>query len=158
LINQKNNQIKKAKDDLEVNPQNHPSEHPYKMSNLKKRSDSSLNNFPQIEEVKESNSKDNSNSAQADINLEQKKLPVVRDKCVNHKLELGMKLAGYREISTFAKKTPFDRTFISKILHGHIKPTINQAQEITNVLNLRVQDIFDLGDIRDLNLGLESSK
>lgn len=86
---------------------------------------------------------------------DQKKLNGSRFTRVNHRLDIAMKLAGYREISAFAKKTTFDRSFISRILHGHVKPTLSQAQAITNALNLRVQDIFDFSDIRDLNLGFK---
>ena len=87
------------------------------------------------------------------VQEDKKNLPVGCDRCSLIKLELAMKLKGFREISAFVRETrlPLDRSFISKILHGHIKPTLEQAQLITNALGLSVKDIFEMSDIRDLD-------
>lgn len=67
----------------------------------------------------------------------------------NHKLQIAFDMNGIRELSVFASKIGFSRSFISKVLHGHIKPTMSQAQIISNALNVQLQTIFDLSDIRD---------
>jgi len=110
------------------------------------------NNNSVCENINVSSKGDNS-SSQVNTQLEQKKLTNPCDKRVMVKLDLAIKLAGYREITAFVEKTKLslDRTFISKVLHGHIKPTLDQAQVISNALGLRVQDIFDLSDLRDLD-------
>lgn len=71
----------------------------------------------------------------------------------NQRLLIAMKMAGFREISKFAEHCGYTRTYMSQIIHGHIKPTLDQAQQISNKINLRVQDIFEMSDIRDLNFG-----
>jgi transcriptional regulator with XRE-family HTH domain len=82
---------------------------------------------------------------------EQKKLIGGRSNRFLAKLDIAMKLAGFREIQAFADKTPYDRSFISRILHGHIKPTLEQAQDITNALGLKVSDVFDFSEIRGMD-------
>ncbi len=79
-----------------------------------------------------------------------KKFDEVRSLRDNDKLRLALKLKGYEHISDFASDVGFDRSFISKIIHGHIKPTVDQASKISSKLELSIWDIFKPEDIRDL--------
>jgi len=65
------------------------------------------------------------------------------DRRDNWKLKHALKIKGYREISEFAKVTNYGRSFISKVIHRHIKPTFNQAQEISSKLGLHIFDLFE---------------
>lgn len=67
----------------------------------------------------------------------------------NHKLQIALDINGFRELSLFASKIGFSRSFVSKVLHGRIKPTLSQAQIISQALNVQLQTIFDLSDIRN---------
>lgn len=71
----------------------------------------------------------------------------------NHKLDIALSLSGFKEISEFAEKTDYSRSFISKVLHGRINPTLAQAQDICNVLELHIWKVFDPNQIRDLDGG-----
>ena len=67
---------------------------------------------------------------------------------VNDKLFIAMKMNGFRQISKFAETCGYSRPFMSNILHCHIRPTLEQAEVIASKLNLRVQDVFDISDLR----------
>ena len=66
----------------------------------------------------------------------------------NEKLRIALRLKGYREFSAFARDCNFSRSFISKVVHRLIQPTIDQAQQIAEALGLKVNDIFDNSDLR----------
>ena len=59
-----------------------------------------------------------------------------------------MQIQGFRQISKFAEFCGYSRPFMSRIIHRRIKPTLEQAQVISNKLNLKVQDIFDISELR----------
>ncbi len=97
---------------------------------------------------------DNSVSS-IDYARDQKNLNSVRYKCVSDecvlKLDILMKLNGIREKSALGVKVGLSREYISLLMNKKLKPTLDQAQQITGAFNIRVQDIFDLSDIRDLD-------
>lgn len=80
----------------------------------------------------------------------EKKITESRYRRYNDKLALALKLKGYKHISDFAFEVGFDRSFISQIIHGHTKPTIDQASKISNKLAVSIWDVFLQEDIRDL--------
>ncbi len=69
----------------------------------------------------------------------------------NHRLSMAMDMANIKEISKLGELSGFSRSFISKVLHGHIRPTFAQAEAISRVLNISFVKIFNLSDIRDFN-------
>jgi len=81
---------------------------------------------------------------------EQKKFNPAIDRRDNEKLMIAIKIKGYREISRFASDCGFSRSFISKIIHRQINPTLEQAQIITSKLNVSIFDVFEITDIRNL--------
>lgn len=81
---------------------------------------------------------------------EQKKIASARFRRFNRYLQMAIKLKGYNHISEFAKDVGFDRSYISGIIHGHQKPTLDHASKIAVKLNVSLWDIFFPEDIRDL--------
>lgn len=67
---------------------------------------------------------------------------------INDRLFIAMKMAGYRQISKFAETCGYCRPYMSGIIHKRFKPTLEQAEVIANKLNLRVQDIFEISELR----------
>ena len=99
---------------------------------------------------------DNSNQA-IDTSEKEKKLAHssdMRDKptlVFNHSLDLAIHYAGFKEIAQVGVAAGYSRSFISKVLHGRIKPKLRQAEDIARVLKVPLQKIFDMSDIRDLD-------
>lgn len=69
-----------------------------------------------------------------------------------------MKVKGFRQISKFAEVCGFSRPFMSRIVHLHMRPTLEQAEIIATKLNLRIQDIFDLSELRITELTIPDKK
>lgn len=67
---------------------------------------------------------------------------------INDRLFIAMKINGFRQISKFAEVCGFSRPYMSAIVHKRIKPTLERAEVIACKLNLRVQDVFEISDLR----------
>lgn len=80
------------------------------------------------------------------------------DKRDNWKLHHALKIKGFKDYSSFASVCGFSRSFISKVIHRHIKPTLAQAQKISGKLDLSIFDLFEKWELRDLNEVMEVKK
>ena len=93
---------------------------------------------------------------QDNIPVEQKKLEGERYECVSEltriRLDLLMKLNKIREKSKFGVKVGLSREYVSQLMNGRLKPTLGQAQKITGAFDIQIWDIFEPGDIRDLQI------
>jgi len=76
----------------------------------------------------------------------------------NNKLKLAIKINKYDSFKDFARSIGYDRSFISKICTGSIKPTLEQAQKITSKLNVSIFDLFEFKDIRDYEFKIKKCR
>ena len=77
---------------------------------------------------------------------------------MNQRLYLAMRMKGFEKVSEFASFCGFSRSFMSKIIHRKIKPSIDDAEKIAFKLDLRLKDIFESSDLRIPGLNFLNKK